>query len=343
MKLLNEAFDIINDPMKRMVYDASYQQMRTNSGSQTADSQTKQTQYTYGQRQAHQEWGQQWKKPFVVGVSGRSCSGKGVATETLASANYNVLLLQSDYYFYENTPCTYKGYSCWEHVNCIDFDRLIRDVEFLERGKEIIIRTPTWMSRTEVSISYEDLIEKSLIIVDGFLTFTVKKLVDIFDYKIFVDASDYNILSRRPMRDGFAAFNYVRDVVIPVSKEYERIQKESADLIVDGDSSKNEVVRKIVQALQGKLSGTGIGVTLPFGQSPWKVHLGDLVQDNVWHPIDFGDLKQWVKKEKDRLDNGEELKGHTFRYRKNLQTGTYEVRLSTLHKPRICRYNREPT
>ena len=60
------------------------------------------------------------------------------------------------------------------------------------------------------------------------------------------------------MRDGFGAFNYVRDVVIPVSKEYEPIQKERADLIVNGNRSKNEVVGKILQSIRGKLLGTGI-------------------------------------------------------------------------------------
>jgi uridine kinase len=275
----------------------------------------------------------------MVGVSGRSCSGKGVATETLAGNNYSVLLLQSDYYFYNNTPCTYNGYQCWEHINCIDFDRLIRDVDSLKKGEGISIVTPSWMSQTKVSISSQDLSKKNLIIVDGFLTFAVKKLVELLDYKIFVDASDYNILSRRPMRDGFGVFNYVRDVVIPVSKEYESIQKEKVDLIVDGDKSKAEVVEKVSRFLQEKLSKSGFTI----GQSPWKVHPGDLVQDSVWHPIDFGDLKEWVKNMKSRLDNGVELKGHTFRYRKNLRSVSYEVRMSSQCKPRIRRYTLEPT
>ena len=247
MRLLNEAFYIINDPSKREAYDANYRQIK--------DNQTSGSSQTNKDPNTQQRWGQQRQKPIIIGVCGRSCSGKGVATETLASTNYTVLLLQSDYYFYENTPCTYKGYSCWEHINCIDFDRLISDVDSLKRGKGIVVRTPSWMSRTEVSISYEDLNDKSLIIIDGFLTFAVKELVDFFDYKIFVDASDYNILSRRPMRDGFGAFNYVRDVVIPVSKEYEPIQKERADLIVNGNRSKNEVVGKILQSIRRKAIG----------------------------------------------------------------------------------------
>ena len=285
-----------------------------------------------------QRWGQQRQKPFVIGICGRSCSGKGVATESLASTNYNTLLWQADWYFREgNNKCTYKGYPCWEHINCIDFDRLIRDVDSLARGKSVIIR-PAWTSQT-LQISSEDLHIKKLIIVDGFLTFAVRRLVNLLDYKIFVDASDYTILSRRPARDGFGIYNYVRDVVIPVSKEYEQVQKDSADVIIDGELPKPEVVEKVGQFLQQKLSGTGFILE----QSPYKVYPGYLIQDSEWHPIDFDALKQWAKKEKRRLDSGDELKGNTFRYRKNLQTAAYEVRLSTQHKPRICRYTREPT
>ena len=261
-----------------------------------------------------------------------------MATEALASNNPNVLLLQSDYYFYEKTPCSYKGYSCWEHTNCVDFDRLIRDIASFKRGEGITIKTPAWMSQTKVHISSEDLRTKKLMIIDGFLIFAVKQLVDLFDYKIFVDASDYTILMRRTEREGSGVYNYVRDVVIPVSKEYERIQKDTANVIIDGEKSKDNVVKDVSQFLQQNLSGTGFTL----GQSPWKVRPGDLVQDSIWHPIDFADLKDWVRNQKGKLDH-EKLKGHTFRYRKNSITGTYEVRLSKQHKPRICRYNRKPT
>ena len=330
MRLLNEAFYIINDPSKREAYDANYRQIK--------DNQTSGSSQTNKDPNTQQRWGQQRQKPIIIGVCGRSCSGKGVATEPLASNNRNVLLLQSDYYFYEKTPCSYKGYSSWEHTNCVDFDRLIRDIGSFKRGEGISIKTPAWMSQPKVHISSEDLSTKKLIIIDGFLIFVVKQLADLFDYKIFVDASDYTILMRRTEREGSGVYNYVHDVVIPVSKEYERIQKDAANVIIDGEKSKDNGVKDVSQFLQQNLSGTGFIL----GQSPWKVRPGDLVQDSVWHPIDFADLKDWVRNQKGKLDHGE-LKGHTFRYRKNRQTGTYEVRLSTQHKPRICRYNREPT
>jgi len=52
-----------------------------------------------------------------------------------------------------------------------------------------------------------------------------------------------------------------------------------------------------------------------------------LIKDHKWHDVDYDDLKDWVKKRKDRLDAGEELKGKTFRYRLNRNTGRYQVRL----------------
>lgn len=51
------------------------------------------------------------------------------------------------------------------------------------------------------------------------------------------------------------------------------------------------------------------------------------IQDHGWHDIEFDNLKVWVKKRKDILDNGETLRGKTFRYRLNKGTGKYQIRL----------------
>jgi len=283
---------------------------------------------------------------FVVGICGRSCSGKGALTEALASVNREVLLLQADCYFHKNTSCIYKGYQCWEHTDCISFGRLIDNLRSLKRGEDTVIRIETpWMPHVNIEISHEDMRKKKLIIIDGFLIFAIKELTDLFDCRVFIDASDFNVLYRRQMRNGVEQINYIHDVVIPVSKEYEQIQKDNADVVIDGDRPKDEIINNVGRYLCEKLSqsNANVRIGLPPKQLPWKVYPGDLIMDNTWHPIDFDNLKEWVKKEKGRLDKGEELKGNTFRYRRNPHSGTYEVRLSTQCKPNICRYTREPT
>jgi len=282
---------------------------------------------------------------LVIGIGGRTCSGKGVVTEALASVNREVLLLQADCYFHRNTSCTYGGYQCIEHTDCISFDRLIDNLRSLKEGGDTVIRIETpWMRQGDIEISHEDIRKKRLIIVDGFLIFAVKKLVDLLDYGIFIDASDIEVLFRRLMRDGgIEGINYIHDVIIPVSKEYEQTQKDNADAIIDGNRPKEEVIRNTVKHLHDRLSqgNNPFKIGLPPEQSPWKVYFGDLLMDHEWHPIDYDNLKDWIIEYKYRLDAGEELPGNTFRYRRNPHSGAYEIRLS--HNCAIHRYTREST
>jgi hypothetical protein len=52
-----------------------------------------------------------------------------------------------------------------------------------------------------------------------------------------------------------------------------------------------------------------------------------IIKNHKWHDIDYDNLRDWVKKRKDMLAAGEELKGRTFRYRLNFNTGRYQIRL----------------
>jgi len=63
-----------------------------------------------------------------------------------------------------------------------------------------------------------------------------------------------------------------------------------------------------------------------------------LLLDNNWHDLVFDDLKGWVKKNNERLESGEEIKGKMFRYRLNQKTGNYQVRLSSRVKEALYSY-----
>jgi len=60
--------------------------------------------------------------------------------------------------------------------------------------------------------------------------------------------------------------------------------------------------------------------------------------DNNWHDLVFDDLKEWVKKNHERLESGEELRGRMFRYRFDKKTGKYQVRLSSQVKEALYSY-----
>lgn len=279
----------------------------------------------------------------LVGICGRSCSGKGVVTEALASVNCEVLALQADNYFRKVTPCSYGGYSCWEHLDCISSDRLLNDLYALKTGGSIdlMIEAP-WMHPEIIKITSQDMDTKQIIVVDGFLIFAVPSLLDVMDFKIFIDVSDSNLLERRVKRNGEGERNYIENVVIPVSREYQ-MQNGTADVVIDGNQSKQNVINDSVKYIRERLplSAACFRPALPPERSPWPVHPGDLLTDNAWHPISFSDLKDWVKNERQKLDRGQELSGNTFRYRKNPDSDTFEIRLSRKHY--VYRYNLTPT
>jgi uridine kinase len=297
---------------------------------------------------------------LVIGICGRSCSGKGVLCDKMASVNRNILLLKMDPFFKRGTSCHYRGYDCIEHCDCIRFDHLIETVRALKKGQSCVIHSETsWLSQGDIEISSEDLKLKNLIVVEGFLLFAEKRLADLFDCKIFIDVSDLNILYRRLLRqNSLHGIQYIYDVIIPVSKDYEQIQKDSADIIFDGNQPKEQVlkevgkyIKKLVRAVSPidisvppvkyikKLVPTPphIDITVPPGKPAWKIYPLDLLSDGEWHPIDINNLKDWIVARKNVIDAGEELRGDHFRYRCNQNTGDYEIRLSS--KYNMYHYN----
>ena len=269
--------------------------------------------------------------PIIVGVSGRSCSGKSVATEALANVNYETILLKADCYF-NNKAISYKGYKSIEHLECQAIDRMINDVRSLKNGQDTIIQVETsWMTQGNIEIKREDLRKRRLIIIDGFLTFAKKELVDLLDYKIFVDISDLNVLYRRMKRNGITphTLNYTYDVIIPVSKLYEQGQKDEAGVIVDGNQQKEEITRNIALYLKREIgqSETGINVKLPSEAPPWEISPNDLLTDSLWHPIKYDNLPDFVRRDAKKLESGTEIKGNHFAYNKDAKTHTYQLRL----------------
>ena len=181
-------------------------------------------------------------KLFVMGICGRSCSGKSEATRYLEKKYKNYIVrIPSDRFFKIFNPKELDETDGWESPSSIRWDRLVYSVKKLKDGKSTHIPSKGW---TEV---FDQLVEpKKIILVEGYLIFTNKDLTRLFDKKIFVDVSDLNILYRRTMRDGH--INTMRGIiktVIPISKRYEKQQKEEADVIIDGNKTKEEVIQEI--------------------------------------------------------------------------------------------------
>ncbi len=186
-------------------------------------------------------------KPTIIGVCGRSCSGKSTVVRELERVyNDNVVRIPSDRFFKIFNAKELDETDGWERPSSIRWDRLIYSVKKLKNGDSTHIPSKGW---TEV---FDELKEpKKIIIVEGYLIFTNKELVELLDKKIFVDVSDLNILYRRTIRDGnINGMKYTMDKVIPISKIYENVQKKRADIVIDGNKSKGAVMVELDEYLQ---------------------------------------------------------------------------------------------
>ena len=179
-------------------------------------------------------------KPLIIGVSGRSCSGKSTVVKELEEKyKGDFLHICQDKFFRVKADN-------WESPESLRIDKLIECVKLLKNGKSTFIPSHRW---TEV---YDREVKPhKIIIVEGYLLFVNKELNKLFDKKIWVDVSDVNLLYRRLKRfNEINQLDYAMNVVIPESKKYEEQQKKEAETIIDGNKPKEEIIRDLEKQLK---------------------------------------------------------------------------------------------
>lgn len=142
-------------------------------------------------------------KPYIIGIAGGSGSGKtyisNLITEAIKKKFFNtkctnIKLSTDSYYKGGNSKTNY------DIPKAIDFDLLVRHLEDLISGKTIQAPIYDFSShqRKNETITIEP---AKIIIVEGILTFTQKKLRELCDLKIFVLANESTQIFRRFNRD----------------------------------------------------------------------------------------------------------------------------------------------
>lgn len=179
-------------------------------------------------------------KPIIIGIGGRSCSGKSTVIKELREKyGGEIEHIEQDKFFKIKADN-------WESPESLRIDRLIYSIKKLKRGQSTHIPTHRW-----TEIFDREVKPSKIIIIEGYLLFVNAELSNLFDKKIWVDVSDANIVYRRTKRDGTSKnLDYTMNKVIPESKKYEEIQKNRADIIIDGNKTKEEIIKKLDKYIQ---------------------------------------------------------------------------------------------
>ena len=204
------------------------------------------------------------KKPFIVGITGGSASGKTLFLERLLSTFEpgEVCLISQDNYYKPRhlQPIDAQGVHNFDTPYSIDFEQYASDIRKIQNGETVLREEYTFnnAAKKPKMLTFE---AAPVVVVEGIFVLYYPELADLLDLKIFIDAKDHIKLKRRIIRDKVERGYDLDDVlyryemhVMPTYEKYIKPFKNEADLIVPNNSSFDralDVVRTYLRSKTG--------------------------------------------------------------------------------------------
>jgi len=197
----------------------------------------------------------------MIGITGGSGSGKTtVVKKVLKHFPQNVGIIHMDSYYRDSShlPIEDRQKINFDHPDAFEYDLLYKHLKDLKNGKAI--EEPTYdfitSSRLEPTVHIEP---SQVIIVEGILLFTDKRIRDLCDIKIFVDAEPDDRVIRIIERDVQERGRQVGDVIsrydVVKNMHFQFIEptKRFADIIIPQGGENQVAIDMMVAIIKMKL------------------------------------------------------------------------------------------
>lgn len=179
---------------------------------------------------------------LVIGIAGGSGSGKTtVVKEICKKLKQRVVVIPQDCYYKDCSDMTdaEKRVHNFDHPDSIEWDLLCDQLKDLKNGKTVQQPIYSFISCCRSKTEFTTVEPADVIIIEGILIFTCKKLREQMDIKVFVDADDDDRLMRVMERDisergkdvHWVIERYSRNVK-PMYLQFIEPSKRYADIIV---------------------------------------------------------------------------------------------------------------
>ncbi len=199
------------------------------------------------------------KKTLLIGIAGASGAGKSYYTRTiLAELNgeASVLCIDSYYKKQSHLPMSERVKQNYDHPNALDFTLLQQHLQQLRAGA--VINHPVYdYSVHDRTGQTSPLIPTDIVLIEGALLFAFPPILNLLDYKIYIDTPDDLCFIRRLQRDTRERGRSVDSIidqylnsVRPMLKQYVIPFKTVADIIVSGEQFDKNVFAKIIKEIQ---------------------------------------------------------------------------------------------
>ncbi|MCR5351344.1 MAG: uridine kinase [Bacteroidales bacterium] len=142
---------------------------------------------------------------LVIGIAGGSGSGKTTVVKAITEQLHDkrVVVIPQDSYYKDSSDLSdeEKRTHNFDHPDAIDWELLCDQLSQLKRGKTIQQPVYSYISCSRSKTETVTVEPADVIIIEGILIFTCKRLREQMDIKIFVDADDDDRLMRVMARD----------------------------------------------------------------------------------------------------------------------------------------------
>lgn len=141
---------------------------------------------------------------LIIGITGGSGSGKTTVVNKIMSSfsRAQVTIVSQDSYYRDNSniPLEERADINFDHPDSIEFDLLVEHITLLRDGKPIEEPVYDYITSTRLKETIH-IVPNSVVIVEGILLFTDKRVRDLCDIKVFVDAEPDDRVIRIIERD----------------------------------------------------------------------------------------------------------------------------------------------
>jgi uridine kinase len=204
------------------------------------------------------------KRPFIVGITGGSASGKTYFVNNLINSfsSEQICLISQDNYYRsrQEVPVDENGIHNFDLPRAIDHEQYAHHIFELREGRPV--------QQLEYTFNNPNVVPKMLtfkptpiIVVEGIFVFYFKEVANLLDLKIFIDAKEHIKLKRRIIRDQVERGYDLTDVlyrwenhVFPTYEQFIKPSKVEADLVIPNNKNFEKGLDVVKAYLSKKLS-----------------------------------------------------------------------------------------
>jgi uridine kinase len=202
-------------------------------------------------------------RPYIVGITGGSASGKTMFLRSLLSAfsSDEISLISQDNYYKprHEQPIDENGIYNFDTPQSIDFELYAQHIKDLRSGKQVIKQEYTF-NNPKVTPEMLTFQPAPVIVVEGIFVFYFPEIAHLLDLKVFIDAAEHIKLKRRIVRDKDERGYDLEDVlyryekhVMPTYEKYIAPFKSDADVIVPNNLHFEKALDMLVTYLKNKI------------------------------------------------------------------------------------------